>query len=135
MWPVRGPSTDLPPLSLAAGLVVLLHHQLTMRMGLGDHGYTVHLPVRKRVECRTRDLHQSLIHKLSRAISRAAGDQLDSTTGRLAQRLASLNPVSATAWSCLSLYAKQASFSINPAQCSPMSALQCTTPLQESALA
>lgn len=35
------------------------------------------IPVRKRVECRTRDLHQSLIVKLSRAISRSSGDQAD----------------------------------------------------------
>lgn len=69
---------------------MLLHHQLSMRVG---GKWPLHLPVRKRVECRTRDLHQSLIVKLSRAISRAAGEQQDPATARRLQRTASLNQV------------------------------------------
>ena len=49
---------------------MLLHHQLSMRVPLSTTDRTVHLPVRKRVACRTRDLHQSLLVKLSRAQAR-----------------------------------------------------------------
>ena len=49
-----------------AGLLVLLHHELTMKAPL-PWRVQVHVPVRKRVQCRTRDLHQSLLVKLNRA--------------------------------------------------------------------
>ncbi|KAK9809768.1 hypothetical protein WJX73_004442 [Symbiochloris irregularis] len=74
----------------ASGLVVLLHHQLTLQLGASQHfAPSLTVPVRKRVECRTRDLHQSLVVKLSRAISRAAGEQQEPTAVRSAQRSAS----------------------------------------------
>lgn len=49
-----------------AGLLVLLHHDLTVHSPLPGKGL-VHFPVRKRVRCRTRDLHQSLLVKLNHA--------------------------------------------------------------------
>lgn len=50
----------------AAGLLVLLHHELTIQTLLPFKAL-LHVPVRKRVQCRTRDLHQSLLVKLNRA--------------------------------------------------------------------
>lgn len=38
--------------------------------------------MRKRVECRTRDLHQSLLVKLARAMARAHSDGAASAEGR-----------------------------------------------------
>ena len=44
----------------------MLHHDLTIQAPL-PFRVGLHLPVRKRVQCRTRDLHQSLLVKLNRA--------------------------------------------------------------------
>ena len=49
-----------------AGLLVLLHHNLTLPFAVGKKKH-VYVPVRKRVKCRTRDVHQSLLVKLNRA--------------------------------------------------------------------
>lgn len=57
-----------PETPFCAGLLVLLHHELTMNAPL-PWRVQVHVPVRKRVQCRTRDLHQSLLVKLNRWLS------------------------------------------------------------------
>ncbi len=51
---------------MPAGLTVLLHHELTVRVGLFTKTKKVllHVPARKIVRCRTRELHQSLLVKL-----------------------------------------------------------------------
>lgn len=48
------------------GLTVLLHHELTVRVGLfrKEKKVLLHVPARKIVRCRTRELHQSLLVKL-----------------------------------------------------------------------
>lgn len=60
--------------TFCAGLLVLLHHELTMKAPL-PWRVQVHVPVRKRVQCRTRDLHQSLLVKLNRAQLQATSPQ------------------------------------------------------------
>lgn len=86
---------------MQTGLVVLLHHQLTLRLGASPQSaHTLHVPVRKRVECRTRDLHQSLVVKLSQAISRAADQQQGLTAAQAVQRLPSLMLVSLVLAEC-----------------------------------
>ena len=47
-------------------MTVLLHHELTVRVGLFTKKKKVllHMPARKIVRCRTRELHQSLLLKL-----------------------------------------------------------------------
>lgn len=53
-------------LSVPAGLAVLLHHELTVPCGFfkKDKKMLLHMPARKIVRCRTRELHQSLLVKL-----------------------------------------------------------------------
>lgn len=79
---------------------MLLHHQLSMRVGAKR---SVHVPVRKRVECRSRDLHQSLIVKLSRAIARSSGELHDSSAAQRLERAVSLDQVAV--WACATLHA------------------------------
>lgn len=60
----------------AAGLTVVLHHELSLRLGprASPDGskLRLHVPARKLVACRTRELHQSLLLKLGRAGAAAA---------------------------------------------------------------
>ncbi|KAK9808775.1 hypothetical protein WJX72_003363 [[Myrmecia] bisecta] len=62
------------------GLVVLLHQALTLRLHMGAMSQILRVPARKRVECRTRDLHQSLLVKLNRAMSLQAAADDDEMT-------------------------------------------------------
>ena len=57
---------------------MLLHHDLTMQVPLPYHNM-LRIPVRKRVQCRTRDLHQSLLVKLNRAQTQPQCPQRPST--------------------------------------------------------
>ena len=56
----------------AAGLNVHLHHNMTVHLTAPrtQYAYDLQVPLRKMVECRTRDLHQSLLVKLNRALAR-----------------------------------------------------------------
>eukprot|EP00884_Botryococcus_braunii_P017930 jgi/Botrbrau1/4820/Bobra.0325s0039.4 len=49
-----------------SGLSVILHQRMTIKVGQKS----IQLPVHKHVTCRTRDLHQSLLSKLDRALAR-----------------------------------------------------------------
>jgi hypothetical protein len=55
---------------------VVLHHELSLRLGwpsaAGGGKLRLHVPARKLVACRTRELHQSLLLKLGRAGAAAA---------------------------------------------------------------
>ena len=57
---------------LDAGLNVHLHHNVTVHLSAPrtKYAYDLQLPLRKMVDCRTRDLHQSLLVKLNRALVR-----------------------------------------------------------------
>ena len=56
----------------AVGLNVHLHHNMTLHLKAPStqYAYDLQLPLRKMVDCRTRDLHQSLLVKLNRALAR-----------------------------------------------------------------
>ena len=47
-----------------------LHHTQTLHVQARARQVNIKLPARKHVECRSRDLHQSLLVKLSRAMAR-----------------------------------------------------------------
>ena len=49
-----------------------LHHNVTVHLSAPKtkYAYDLQLPLRKMVDCRTRDLHQSLLVKLNRALVR-----------------------------------------------------------------
>lgn len=49
-----------------------LHHNMTVHLTAPrtQYAYDLQVPLRKMVECRTRDLHQSLLVKLNRALAR-----------------------------------------------------------------
>ncbi|DBA93880.1 TPA: hypothetical protein ACH3X3_013925 [Trebouxia sp. C0006] len=53
------------------GLNVHLHHNATVHLKAPrtQYAYDLQVPLRKMVECRTRDLHQSLLVKLNRALT------------------------------------------------------------------
>lgn len=71
------PHSKLIGYAVVTGLAALLHCELAVDVRLPGAAApltTLHVPVRKRVECRTRDLHQSLLVKLARAAARAGGD-------------------------------------------------------------
>ncbi|KAL0042783.1 hypothetical protein WJX79_011021 [Trebouxia sp. C0005] len=53
------------------GLNVHLHHNATVHLKAPrtQYAYDLQVPLRKMVECRTRDLHQSLLVKLNRALA------------------------------------------------------------------
>lgn len=55
---------------------MVLHQKQTVRVNLLGKTYMVKVPTRKTVECRTRDLHQSLLVKLNRAVERNNGREL-----------------------------------------------------------
>ena len=57
-------------LCVPAGLAVLLHHELTVPCGFfkKDKKILLHMPARKIVRCRTRELHQSLLVKLGSSL-------------------------------------------------------------------
>ncbi len=55
---------------MPAGLTVHLHHTQTLHVQARARQVNIKLPARKHVECRSRDLHQSLLVKLSRAMAR-----------------------------------------------------------------
>lgn len=48
------------------GLSVILHQRLCVKIGQR----TIQIPIHKQITCRTRDLHQSLLTKLDRALAR-----------------------------------------------------------------
>jgi len=50
---------------------VHLHHNATVHLKAPrtQYAYDLQVPLRKMVECRTRDLHQSLLVKLNRALT------------------------------------------------------------------
>ena len=56
----------------AAGLNVHLHHNYSVHLHAPrtQYEYDLQVPLRKMVDCRTRDLHQSLLVKLNRALVR-----------------------------------------------------------------
>ena len=47
-----------------------LHHTQTLHVQARARQVNIKVPARKHVECRSRDLHQSLLVKLSRAMAR-----------------------------------------------------------------
>ena len=55
-----------------AGLNVHLHHNYSVHLHAPrtQYEYDLQIPLRKMVDCRTRDLHQSLLVKLNRALVR-----------------------------------------------------------------
>ena len=57
------------------GLVVFLHHSLALAVWPVSAEHAVRLPARKRVECRSRDLHQSLLVKLNQARAQHNGTE------------------------------------------------------------
>ena len=62
----------LKALLYVAGLNVHLHHNYSvhLRAPRTQYEYDLQIPLRKMVDCRTRDLHQSLLVKLNRALVR-----------------------------------------------------------------
>lgn len=67
----------------AAGLNVHLHHNYSVHLHAPRtrYEYDLQVPLRKMVDCRTRDLHQSLLVKLNRALVRQgkSGSGLEGT--------------------------------------------------------
>ena len=62
----------LKALLYVAGLNVHLHHNYSVHLHAPrtQYEYDLQIPLRKMVDCRTRDLHQSLLAKLNRALVR-----------------------------------------------------------------
>ena len=62
----------LEALLYVAGLNVHLHHNYSVHLHAPrtQYEYDLQIPLRKMVDCRTRDLHQSLLVKLNRALVR-----------------------------------------------------------------
>ena len=83
-FPAEG-SEQVPPVPDCvpvppAGLVALLHHQLALPL---SGTVRVHVPVRKRVECRTRDVHQVQCRPVCQGTCCRAGAHGDSALPRV----------------------------------------------------
>lgn len=77
VWKVLGAKQEhelacLKALVCLAGLNVHLHHNYSVHLHAPrtQYEYDLQIPLRKMVDCRTRDLHQSLLVKLNRALVR-----------------------------------------------------------------
>lgn len=56
-----------------------LHHSLALALWPVPADHSLRLPARKRVECRSRDLHQSLLVKLNQARAQHNGPDISSS--------------------------------------------------------
>lgn len=78
-----------------AGLNVHLHHNYSVHLHAPrtQYEYDLQIPLRKMVDCRTRDLHQSLLVKLNRALVRQGKSGSTGLEGARSLRAFSHHPV------------------------------------------
>lgn len=82
-------------MALCAGLNVHLHHNYSVHLHAPrtQYEYDLQIPLRKMVDCRTRDLHQSLLVKLNRALVRQGKSGSNGLEGARSLRAFAHHPV------------------------------------------
>ncbi len=106
---------------VSTGLVVFLHHSLALPVWPKTSSHALRLPARKRVECRSRDLHQSLLVKLNQARAQYNGPESHHTPTFKPNAIEAVTPVrspSSICWPISNAFCSQSTLALLQASCS-----------------